>query len=72
METVSIKISKHTKYVIDMLAADFNAEGAETNTNDDVLWRVLAERNPELITRAESVLGKRVKPKRGKARSSDE
>lgn len=72
METVSIKISKHTKYIVDRLAAEFNAHNDETSTNDDVLWRVLVERNPDLAEEAERILGKRIKPKRGKSKGSSE
>jgi len=68
METVSIKISKHTKYLMDRLAAEFNLESSETATNDDVLWRVLSEKYPQYADEAQQKLGKRIKPKRGKSK----
>jgi len=71
METVSIKVSKHSKYAMDLLAARLASRDGKAKTNDDVIWRLFEQYEPELFKQVQSELGEKVEPKRGRAKESD-
>ncbi len=66
MQYVSIKIDKHTKYLLDRIRADQAAAQGQAQTHDDTIWDILSKKYPDLAQQAIDRLGERVRPRRVK------